>query len=61
MGGAPAIATEWSVEARGRAVRRVRIVLSLFAGTDNMRSVASFAGTEAEAWDALAAGSGLDG
>jgi uncharacterized protein YndB with AHSA1/START domain len=33
-GGAPPIATEWSVEARAGGVCRVRIVQSLFASTD---------------------------
>ena len=93
-GGAPPIATEWSVEARAGGVCIVRIVYSLFASTDEwdnqlegakfvfagflrtlrvylthfrgQRStltqfVAPFAGTEAEAWEAMTAALGLKG
>jgi len=93
-GGAPPLATAWSVEARAGGVCVVRVVYSLFASTDEwdnqlesakfvfagflrtlmvyltqfrgQRStltqfVAPFAGTEAEAWEAMTAALGLKG
>lgn len=92
--GSPAIANEWSVEARGGGICVLRIVQSLFASTDDwdnqlegakgglagflnilrlylthfrgqrsamMKWMAPFAGTEAEAWEALTDALGVKG
>jgi uncharacterized protein YndB with AHSA1/START domain len=92
--GSPAIANEWTIEARGGGVCILRIVQSLFASTDDwdnqleaaksglpgflrtlriylthfrgqhsamMKLMASFAGTEAEAWEVLTTALGLKG
>lgn len=94
MPGAPSIANEWTVEARGGGVCILRIVQSLFASTDDwdnqleaakhglpgflrtlriylthfrgqrsamMKWMATFAGTEAEAWETLTAALGVKG
>jgi hypothetical protein len=41
FGGMPPIATEWSIEARAGGVCLVRVVHSLFAGTDDWNAPSS--------------------